>query len=77
MREDSEWAVHGEQKAAAELELAGAVEDEAWIREGEIGRAIEHQRVTVVLWEHWIGVERRQRRLSTVARRGGGGPVKE
>jgi hypothetical protein len=43
VREDSEWAAHSEQKAAAELELAGAVEDEAWIREGEIGRAVEHQ----------------------------------
>jgi hypothetical protein len=75
VREGSEWAAHGEQKAAAELELARAVEDEAWMREGEIGRAVEHQWVTAVLWEHWIGAERRQQRLSTVARRGGG-PVR-
>jgi hypothetical protein len=72
-----EWAAHSEQKAAAELELAGAVEDETWKRKGEIGWAIEHQWVAAVLWEHWIGVERWQRRLSTVARRGGGGPVRE
>jgi hypothetical protein len=59
-QEGSEWATHGEQKAAAELELAGAVEDEAWMREGEIGRAGEHQWVTAMLWEHWIGAEQRQ-----------------
>jgi hypothetical protein len=29
VREGSEWAAHGEPKAAAELELARAVEDEA------------------------------------------------
>jgi hypothetical protein len=34
VREGSEWVAHGEQKAAAEFELAGAVEDEAWIRGG-------------------------------------------
>jgi hypothetical protein len=71
-----EWAAHGEQKAAAELELAEAVEDETWKRKGEIGWAIEHRWVTTVLCEHWIGAERRQRR-STLARRGGGGPVRE
>jgi hypothetical protein len=76
VREGSELAAHGEQKVAAELELAGAVEDEAWMREGEIGRAVEHQWVTTVLWEYWIGAERRHQRLSTVARRGGGGPVR-
>jgi hypothetical protein len=76
VREGLEWAAHGEQKVAVELELAGAVEDEAWMREGEIGRALEHQWVTAVLWEYWIGVERRQQRLSTIARRGGGGPVR-
>jgi hypothetical protein len=75
VQEGSEWAAHGEQMAAAELELAGAVEDEAWVREDEIGWAVENQRVTAVLWEHWIGAERRQRRLSMVARRGGGGPI--
>jgi hypothetical protein len=52
VREGSEWVAHGEQKAVAELELAGAVEDEAWMREGEIEWAVEHQWVTAVLWEH-------------------------
>jgi hypothetical protein len=42
--------VHGEQKAVAELVLAEAVEDKARMREDEIGWAVEHQRVTVVLW---------------------------
>jgi hypothetical protein len=49
VREGSEWAAHGEQEATTELGLAGAVEDEARIRKGEIGRAGEHQRVTAVL----------------------------
>jgi hypothetical protein len=35
-------------QAAAELELAGVMEDEAWMQEGEIGRAVEHQWVTAV-----------------------------
>jgi hypothetical protein len=52
VREGSEWAAHGEQEAAAELELARAVEDEARMREDEIGWAVEHQWVTAVLWEH-------------------------
>jgi hypothetical protein len=77
VREGSEWPAHGEQKEAAKLELAGAVEDEAWRQEDEIGWAVEHQWATAVLWEHWIGAERWQRRLSTMARRGGGGPVWE
>jgi hypothetical protein len=34
---------------AAELVLAGAVEDEAWVREDEIEWAAEHQWVTAVL----------------------------
>jgi hypothetical protein len=42
VQEGSEWAAHGEPKAAAELEVAGAVEDEARVREGEIDRAGEH-----------------------------------
>jgi hypothetical protein len=42
VRKGSECAAHGEPKAAAELEVAGAVEDEAWVREGEIDRAGEH-----------------------------------
>jgi hypothetical protein len=45
-----EWAAHGEQEAAAELVLAGAVEDEARMREDEIDQAGEHQWITVVLW---------------------------
>jgi hypothetical protein len=48
-RSGSEWAAHGEPKVAAELELTGAVEDEARVREGEINRAGEHQWVTAVL----------------------------
>jgi hypothetical protein len=75
--EGSEWAAHGEQEAAAEFELAGAVEDEVWRWEDEIGRAVEHQWITVVLWEHWIGAEQRQRRLSTVGSGGAGGPVRD
>jgi hypothetical protein len=77
VREGLEWAADGEQEAAAELELAGAVEDEAWRWEDEIGWAVKHQWVTAVLWKHWIGAERRQRWLLTVARRGSGGSVKE
>jgi hypothetical protein len=45
--------------------------------EGEIGRVVEHQWVTAVLWDHRIGAERRQRRLSTVGSGGGGGPVRD
>jgi hypothetical protein len=48
-REGSEWAANGEPKAAAELEVAGAVEDEARVREGEIDRAREHQWVRAML----------------------------
>jgi hypothetical protein len=48
-REGSERAAHGEPKAAAEPELAGAVEDEARMWEGEIDPAGEHQWITVVL----------------------------
>jgi hypothetical protein len=49
VRKDLEWAAHGEQETAAELVLAGVVEDEVRIREDEIGRAVEHQWVTAVL----------------------------
>jgi hypothetical protein len=42
--------VHGEQEAAAELVLAGAVEDKARTREDEIEWAGEHQWAIVVLW---------------------------
>jgi hypothetical protein len=49
VRKGSEWAAHSKQEAAAELGLAGAVEDEARMREGEIDRAGEHQWVTAVL----------------------------
>jgi hypothetical protein len=44
------WPIHGEQEAAVELVLAGAVEDEARMREDEIERAGEHQWATAVLW---------------------------
>jgi hypothetical protein len=47
--ECSDRAAHGEPRAAAELEVAGAVEDEARARKGEIGRAGEHQWFTAVL----------------------------
>jgi hypothetical protein len=49
VREGSEWTAHGEQEVAAELMLAEAAEDEAWMWESEIDRAGEHQGVTVVL----------------------------
>jgi hypothetical protein len=64
--EGSKWAVHGEPKAAAELEAAGAVEDEAWMRENEIARAGEHQWVTAVLEGLEIGVEQKWKWLATV-----------
>jgi hypothetical protein len=77
VREGSEWAAHGEQEAMAELGLAEAVEDEARMRKGEIRRAREHQWVTAVLQQHWIGVQRERRRLATVGSGGGGGPVRD
>jgi hypothetical protein len=43
------WAVHGEQETAAELVLAGAMEDKARTREDEIEWAGEHQWTVVVL----------------------------
>jgi hypothetical protein len=49
VRKGSEWAAHDEQEAAAELVLAGAVEDEARMREDEIDWAGEHQWVMAVL----------------------------
>jgi hypothetical protein len=49
VREGSKWTAHGEQEAAAELVLAGAVEDEARMWESEIDWAGEHQRVMAVL----------------------------
>jgi hypothetical protein len=62
-REGADWGVvvvrgwlrqpvHGEQRVAAEFVLARAMEDEVWMREDEIGRAVEHQWVTAVLWGH-------------------------
>jgi hypothetical protein len=68
--------VHGEQGVAVDLVLTGAVEDKARAREDEIEWVGEHRWVVVVLWEYWIGAERRQRWLSTVARRGGRSPVR-
>jgi hypothetical protein len=49
VRKGLEWAPHGEQETVAELVLAGAVEDEARMREDEIERAGEHQWATAVL----------------------------
>jgi hypothetical protein len=49
VRKGSEWAAHGEQEAATELGLGGAMEDEAQMQEGEIDWAGEHQWVTAVL----------------------------
>jgi hypothetical protein len=43
VRKGLEWAAHGEQETAAELMLAGAVEDMAQMREDEIELAGEHQ----------------------------------
>jgi hypothetical protein len=76
VRKGLEWAAHGEQETAAELVLAGAMEDKARTQEDEIEWAGEHQWAVVVLWEYWIGAERRQRRLSTMARSGGWNPVR-
>jgi hypothetical protein len=47
--ECSERAAHGEPRVVAELEVAGAVEDEARVRKSEIGWAGEHKWVTAVL----------------------------
>jgi hypothetical protein len=48
--------------------------DLAW--ENKIGQACELQWVAVVLLEHWIRGEKRQRRLSTVSRGYGGAPAR-
>jgi hypothetical protein len=42
-------AAHGEPRSAAELKVAGAVEDEARARKSGIGQAGEHQWFTAVL----------------------------
>jgi hypothetical protein len=44
-----QWGGRRVMAVMAELEVAGAVEDEAQVREGEIDRAREHQCVTAVL----------------------------
>jgi hypothetical protein len=58
------------------LELTGAEGNGARMWENKIGGAEEHQRVTVELWLHRIGVRGWCGRLSTMARDGGGGRVK-
>jgi hypothetical protein len=58
------------------LELAGAVGNDARVREIGIGWVSELQGVTAVLLEHWIGDGKWQRRLSTAARGCGGGPAR-
>jgi hypothetical protein len=63
-------------RAAAELKLAGAVGNDARVRENEIGRVSELQGVAVMLWEYWTGDGKRRGWLSTVARSGGEGPVR-
>jgi hypothetical protein len=60
---------------AAELELAGAVGDDARVRESEIGWVSELQGVTTVLLEHWIACGRRRGWLTTVDRSCGGPPA--
>jgi hypothetical protein len=51
-----------------ELELAGAMGDDARVRESEIGWVSELQGVAAVRLEHWIAGGRRRRRLTTAAR---------
>jgi hypothetical protein len=51
-----------------ELELAGAVGDDARVRESEIGWVSELQGVAAVLMEHWIAGGRWHGRLTTAAR---------
>jgi hypothetical protein len=63
-------------RAAAELELAGAVGDDARVRESEIGWVSELKRVVAVLLEHWIVGGRRRGRLMTTARGYGGAPAR-
>jgi hypothetical protein len=70
-------AVDGEAERAAELELTGAAGNNTRVRENGIGWVDELQGVTVVLQEHWIRVRGRCRRLTTVARRRGAGPVRD
>jgi hypothetical protein len=60
----------------AELELAGVVEDDARVRESEIGWVSELQGVMAVLLEHWIVGGRRRGRLTTAARGCGGAPAR-
>jgi hypothetical protein len=59
-----------------ELELAGAVGDDARVRENEIGSVSELQGVVAVLLEQWTVGGRRLGRLTTAARGCGGGPAR-
>jgi hypothetical protein len=63
-------------RAAAELELADAVGDDAWVRESEIGWVSELQGVATVLLEHWNAGGRRRGRLTTAARGCSGAPAR-
>jgi hypothetical protein len=63
-------------RAAVELELAGAVVRAARVRESEIGQVCEPQWVAAVLLEHWITGGRWRRRLTTVGRSCGGAPAR-
>jgi hypothetical protein len=66
----------GRDRAAAELELTGAVIWAARVWESEIGRVCEPQWVAAVLLEHWIAGGRRRRRLTTAGRSCGGAPAR-
>jgi hypothetical protein len=46
------------------------------VHESEIGRVGELQRVTGMLFVHWIGAGKRRGRLTTTARGCGEGPVR-
>jgi hypothetical protein len=63
-------------RAAAELELTGAVVRAARVRESEIGLLSELQWVAAVLLEHWITGVGWRRRLMTTSRGSGGAPAK-
>jgi hypothetical protein len=63
-------------RAAAKLELTGAVVCAARVRESEIGRVCEPQWVTAVLLEHWIMGGRRWRWLMTAGRSCGRAPAR-
>jgi hypothetical protein len=63
-------------RAAAELELIGAVVRAAGVRESGIGWVCELQWVAVVLLEHWIAGGKRQRWLMTSSKSCSGAPAR-